>query len=57
MMTGGVVNICVGGHTEFEMKERKDRVIDALAAVKAAIAMGIVPGGGSAFLHLQEKLL
>ena len=48
---GGVGIIHVGGFTESEMKEKKDRVDDALNATKAAIEEGIVPGGGSALLY------
>ncbi len=48
---GGVAIVHVGGHTEVEMKEKKDRVDDALHATKAAIEEGILPGGGVALLH------
>jgi chaperonin GroEL len=48
---GGVAMIFVGGHTEVELKEKKDRVEDALHATKAAIEEGIVPGGGIALLN------
>ena len=48
---GGVAIIHVGGNTETEMKEKKDRVDDALHATKAAIEEGIVPGGGAALLY------
>ena len=47
---GGVSIVHVGGHTEVEMKEKKDRVDDALHATKAAIEEGILPGGGIALL-------
>jgi chaperonin GroEL len=47
-LVGGVAVIKVGGMTEVEMKEKKDRVDDALAATRAAVAEGIVPGGGIA---------
>jgi chaperonin GroEL len=50
-LVGGVAVIHVGGNTETEMKEKKDRVDDALQATKAAIEEGIVPGGGLALLH------
>ena len=50
---GGVAIIYVGGNTETEMKEKKDRVDDALNATKAAIEEGIIPGGGSALLHAR----
>ena len=48
---GGVAIVHVGGHTEVEMKEKKDRVDDALHATKAAIEEGILPGGGTALLN------
>jgi len=51
---GGVGIIHVGGFTESEMKEKKDRVDDALQATKAAIEEGIVPGGGAALLYARE---
>ena len=50
---GGVGIIHVGGFTESEMKEKKDRVDDALQATKAAIEEGIVPGGGAALLYAR----
>ena len=50
---GGVAMIFVGGHTEVELKEKKDRVEDALHATKAAIEEGIVPGGGIALLNAR----
>jgi chaperonin GroEL len=50
-LVGGVVVIHVGGNTETEMREKKDRVDDALQATKAAIEEGIVPGGGVALLR------
>ena len=53
---GGVAIIHVGGNTETEMKELKDRVDDALHATKAAIEEGIVPGGGVALLYASQKL-
>ena len=46
----------VGGNTETEMKEKKDRVDDALNATKAAIEEGIVPGGGAALLYAREGI-
>ena len=55
-MVGGVAIIHVGGNTEAELKEKKDRVDDALNATKAAIEEGIVPGGGAALLHAREVL-
>jgi len=53
---GGVAVIHVGGNTESEMKEKKDRVDDALHATKAAIEEGIVPGGGTALLYAREAI-
>ena len=53
---GGVGIIHVGGFTESEMKEKKDRVDDALQATKAAIEEGIVPGGGAALLYAREGI-
>lgn len=52
---GGVAIIHVGGHTEVEMKERKDRVDDALHATRAALEEGIVPGGGLALLNFSNE--
>ena len=53
---GGVAIIHVGGNTETEMREKKDRVDDALHATKAAIEEGIVPGGGMALLYASKDL-
>jgi|TARA_R110000787_G_scaffold205063_1_gene315546 chaperonin GroEL len=53
---GGVAVIHVGGNTETEMKEKKDRVDDALHATKAAIEEGIVPGGGMALLYASKDI-
>lgn len=53
---GGVAIIHVGGNSELEMKETKDRVDDALHATKAAIEEGIVPGGGSALIYAREAI-
>ncbi len=53
---GGVAIIHVGGNSELEMKETKDRVDDALNATKAAIEEGIVPGGGAALLYARETI-
>ena len=55
-LAGGVAVIKVGAATETEMKEKKDRVDDALHATRAAIEEGIVPGGGVAFLRAQKAL-
>lgn len=55
-LAGGVAVIRVGGVTEVEVKEKKDRVEDALSATRAAVLEGIVSGGGSALLHCISKL-
>ena len=55
-LAGGVAVINVGGHTETEMKERKDRVDDAVHAVQAAIEEGILPGGGHALLCASYQI-
>ncbi len=55
-LAGGVAVINVGAPTETEMKEKKDRVTDALNATRAAVEEGIVPGGGSALLHASRAL-
>ncbi|MCH2151814.1 MAG: chaperonin GroEL [Phycisphaerales bacterium] len=55
-LTGGVAVITVGGATEPDMKERKDRVEDALAATRAAAAEGYVPGGGVAYQRTIEAV-
>ncbi len=55
-LAGGVAIIRVGGATEVEVKERKDRVDDALHATRAAVEEGIVPGGGAALLRASTKL-
>ncbi|MBS0279290.1 MAG: chaperonin GroEL [Proteobacteria bacterium] len=55
-LAGGVAVIRVGGATEVEVKERKDRVDDALNATKAAVEEGIVPGGGTALLYASNAL-
>jgi chaperonin GroEL len=53
-LTGGVAIINVGGLSEVEMREKKDRVDDALHATKAALDQGIVPGGGMALINCKE---
>ena len=53
-LAGGVAVIRVGGSTEIEVKERKDRVDDALNATRAAVEEGIVPGGGTALLRASK---
>ena len=55
-LAGSVAVFRVGGISEAEVKEKKDRVEDAINAVKAAIEQGVVPGGGSALLHCVEDL-
>ncbi len=55
-LAGGVAVIRVGGATEVEVKERKDRVEDAMHATRAAVEEGIVPGGGVALLRATEAL-
>jgi chaperonin GroEL len=55
-LAGGVAVIRVGGATEVEVKERKDRVDDALHATRAAVEEGIVPGGGVALVRASTKL-
>jgi len=55
-LAGGVAVIRVGGATEVEVKEKKDRVDDALNATKAAVEEGILPGGGTALLYATKAL-
>ncbi|MEO1470246.1 MAG: chaperonin GroEL [Pseudomonadota bacterium] len=55
-LAGGVAVIRVGGATEVEVKERKDRVDDALNATRAAVQEGIVPGGGVALVHAVKSI-
>jgi len=55
-LAGGVAVLYVGAATEVEMKEKKDRVDDALAATRAAVEEGIVPGGGVALIRASESL-
>jgi chaperonin GroEL len=55
-LAGGVAVINVGAATEVEMKDRKERVIDAVAATKAALDEGIVPGGAVALLNVSQKM-
>lgn len=56
-LAGGVAQLNVGAASEVEMKEKKDRVDDALSATRAAIEEGIVPGGGVAYIRAQEALV
>lgn len=55
-LSTGVAVVKVGGHTEVEMKERKERAIDAVAATQAAMKEGIVPGGEVIYLKIREVL-
>lgn len=55
-LAGGVAVLFVGAQTEVEMKEKKDRVDDALHATKAAIEEGIIPGGGTAYIRALPQL-
>ncbi|MBD5244925.1 MAG: chaperonin GroEL [Bacteroides sp.] len=55
-LAGGVAVLHIGAPSEVEMKEKKDRVDDALSATRAAIAEGIVPGGGVAYIRCVQKL-
>ena len=55
-LSGGVAVIKVGGASEVEVSEKKDRVVDALNATRAAVEEGIVPGGGKALLYCSTKL-
>ncbi len=55
-LTNGVVIIRIGGQTEVEMKERRERVLDSIAATRAAMEKGIVPGGEVAFLQIRKIL-
>jgi len=55
-LSGGVAVIQVGGASEVEVSEKKDRVVDALNATRAAVEEGIVPGGGKALLYCSTKL-
>lgn len=55
-LTGGVAVLSIGAASEVEMKEKKDRVEDALAATRAAIEEGIVPGGGTALIRASKGL-
>ncbi|EFJ52217.1 hypothetical protein VOLCADRAFT_79395 [Volvox carteri f. nagariensis] len=55
-LSGGVAVLKIGGASEVEVGEKKDRVVDALNATKAAVEEGIVPGGGAALLHASKAL-
>jgi chaperonin GroEL len=54
-LTGGIAVISVGGVTEVEMKERKDRVDDSIRATKSAIAEGYLPGAGTSLIRVHER--
>ena len=56
MLTGKVGVLYIGADSAVELKEKKDRVDDALHATKAALAEGIVPGGGIALLNASQKI-
>jgi len=55
-LTGGVATIYAGGATALEAKERHARVVDAVSAVKSALDLGVVPGGGTTLLHVSRTL-
>jgi chaperonin GroEL len=55
-LSGGIAVIKVGGSSEVEVNEKKDRVVDALNATRAAVEEGIVPGGGKALLYASTRL-
>lgn len=55
-LTSGIAKIGVGGQTEFEIKEKYDRIEDALNAARAAIEEGVVPGGGATLFRLAQRL-
>ena len=55
-LAGGVAVIKVGGASEVEVKEKKDRVEDAMHATRAAVEEGILPGGGTALLYATNVL-
>mgnify|MGYP003343471186 CR=1 FL=1 len=55
-LTGGVATVHVGASTEVEMKEKMDRVDDAINATRAALKMGVVPGGGATLLHIAKDM-
>lgn len=55
-LAGGVAVINVGAATEVELKEKKLRIEDALAATRAAVEEGIIPGGGAALLHISKRI-
>ena len=55
-LAGGVAVLYIGAPSEVEMKEKKDRVDDALSATRAAVAEGIVPGGGVAYIRCLDSL-
>lgn len=56
-LAGGVAVIRIGAESEIELKEKKDRVDDAILSTKAALEEGVVPGGGSALIHSKNKVV
>jgi len=56
MLSGSVGIVYVGADSQVELKEKKDRVEDAIYAVQAALKEGIVPGGGTALLHASQNI-
>jgi chaperonin GroEL len=56
-LAGGVAVIKIGAESEIELKEKKDRVDDAILSTKAALEEGIVPGGGSALIHSKNRVI
>ena len=56
MLSGSVGIVYVGADSQVELKEKKDRVEDAIYAVQAALKEGIVPGGGAALIHASQKI-
>ncbi len=57
MLMGGIATIYVGGASELEMREKKHRIEDTINALKSAIEMGVVPGGGATLLRMSQYLL
>ena len=55
-LTGGVATIYAGGATALEARERRDRVVDAVSAVRSAMDLGVIPGGGATLLHISRLL-
>lgn len=55
-LTGGIATVFAGGATALEARERRDRVVDAVSAVRSAMDIGVVPGGGATLLHIARQL-